>query len=204
MTKKISKKARAFQLFVEGKDASSQEVKDLKLPGTTRHTYYWEWNKLGRPSGPETLSEKPKDKMPSLAGKQLNSIHNKVEAKEKVKPISDTPVAPPSETEDESLLDDNSDGKEAKDEEQKPTIESEHSDTGGSNGKKPIANVIATTGLVITSVEISAKTYMLWQLAKAQNECTFGDFVDSCVEDAFNGRGLDIGLLRIGGKKNGQ
>ncbi len=179
-----SKKAKAFALFDEGNTASSDGIKALKLKGDTRYNYYSEWRRMkGVPASPSGL---------------------KGESKERIKPISDSAVSPlpQKEIEDESLGDGEEEN-EAEENEQQPADESKHDEAKGSNGKKPLINVIPTAGLVFTSVEISAKTYMLWQLAKAQNECTFGDFVDSCVEDSFNGRGLDIGLLKIGGKDHG-
>lgn len=41
----MSKKDRAFKLFDEGKTPISLEVKDLKLKGSTRYNYYYDWQK---------------------------------------------------------------------------------------------------------------------------------------------------------------
>lgn len=41
----MSKKDKAFELFDEGKNPSSPEVKALKLKGSTKYNYYSEWLK---------------------------------------------------------------------------------------------------------------------------------------------------------------
>jgi len=40
MSKKVSKKDKAFELFDEGKNPSSPEVKALKLKGSTKYNYF--------------------------------------------------------------------------------------------------------------------------------------------------------------------
>jgi len=48
----VTEKDRAFELFDEGKTASSPEVKALKLKGKTRYNYYAEWQKAGGAASP--------------------------------------------------------------------------------------------------------------------------------------------------------
>ena len=80
------------------------------------------------------------------------------------------------------------------------------------NGKKPDEDgggpSIVSEGLTVT-VNLSLKTLMLYQVAanlqKAEDvelELLLGDFIDTCVEDVYRGRGYDLGLVRMdGGKK---
>ena len=49
---KQSKKELAYDLFSEGFESGSPEVKALGLKGTTRRTYYSVWLRKGRPATP--------------------------------------------------------------------------------------------------------------------------------------------------------
>jgi len=78
-------------------------------------------------------------------------------------------------------------------------------DGKGSDGKKPQRTIVAGQGLTF-QIAISTKTLQLYQIAASmsEDELTIGDFVDTCVEDFFRGRGFDLGLIKIGGEaKNG-
>ena len=50
MAKKVNKKIKAYELFAQGYEPSSPEVKALKLKYTTLHTYYSNWKTGGQPS----------------------------------------------------------------------------------------------------------------------------------------------------------
>ena len=52
----MTKKDKAFKLFDEGKNASSPEVKALKLKGRTKYNYYRDW-KIAK--GAVQLHQKP-------------------------------------------------------------------------------------------------------------------------------------------------
>jgi hypothetical protein len=73
---KVSKKQKAFQLFSEGKDASSPEFQALGLSGDTRRTYYWGWKKRGMPAGivDSDSTSTPKTKTTLPAGETIASI----------------------------------------------------------------------------------------------------------------------------------
>jgi hypothetical protein len=72
-------------------------------------------------------------------------------------------------------------------------------------GPKPSQFSIAGHGLNITAV-ISVKTMALYEIARAaqkelepnSEELSLGDFIDVCVEDTYQGRGQDLGLIAIG------
>lgn len=179
-----TKKEKAFALFDEGKTSSDDEIKALNLKGSTKYNYFAEWQKLkGIPA--------------SLSG-------GKSEATERIRPISELAMMLPQEVLDEGLGGDGSEAEVNVEEgTEQPTKEVKLSESQkGTDGKKPQAAVVPTQGIVVTSVEVSTKTYMLYQITAAKNESkvTFGDFVDACVEDAFQGRGLDLGFITIGGK----
>ena len=70
---------------------------------------------------------------------------------------------------------------------------------------KRLPPVIAGQGL-LTEVRLSIKTLALYEVAKSiqlgidpKKELTLGDFLDTCVEDFYQGRGMDLGLITAGG-----
>lgn len=176
MTKKLlSKKARAFILFSQGKLARDPELKALKLGYGTRYAYYAEWRKKGEPV--------PSEVDPSTTARVA------LPGGEKIKALSEVPA-------------DESKGKKGKGQEEQPTSQTEPEDkvpTGGDGKRLP--RVIAGEGLTVT-INISIKTLALYQIARSMHdeELTLGDFVDVCVEDTYRGRGKDLGLVDIGGQ----
>ena len=182
MTKKAGKKGIAFLLFDEGKTPSSPEIKDLNLKGGTRYTYYDAWKKdrifpeAIKPAG----EAKPKGKIISELEMVAPSVEEKIEDKgegSKGKKVE-------GESEVEEVEDK---GKEGKPE-----------DNG--KGKKQLPTMVAGQGLTF-AITISTKTLMLYQIAASGRDdgLTLGDFIDACVEDTYQGRGLDLGLVKTGG-----
>lgn len=224
MTKKISKKARAFQLFTEGKDASSQEVKDLHLSGSARYTYYWEWNKLGRPSGPETLSPKPVNKADAPSGKQIASTKSKTNLPggESLASIVETGKPQQNEKLPEELKETPEEETEDKVEEaeklkaepggevEKPPKKvegkAEKVEAPSGEGTQKIPTTILGEGLKVT-VFLSIGTLALYQIASSvqaqhdgEGELELGEFLDTCAADYFRVRGKILGLITAGGK----
>lgn len=74
---------------------------------------------------------------------------------------------------------------------------------GKGDGKKGPPIMVAGQGLTF-AITISTKTLALYQIAASgqDGDLTLGDFIDTCVEDTYRGRGLDIGLVKLaaGGK----
>ena len=171
----MAKKDEAFKLFDEGKTAISPEVKDLKLKGTTRYNYYLEWQKKG--------------------GVVSTSSASSGEAKGRGKAISELAmVASPSEEANEEDADE-----EAEDESEAAKQEGEKT-LPPTDGKKRLQVMVAGQGLTF-AITVSTKTLALYQIAASmqEEELTLGDFIDACVEDTYRGRGLDLGLVKIGG-----
>ncbi|MFC1968548.1 hypothetical protein ACFLVX_04080 [Chloroflexota bacterium] len=169
----MSKKEKAFALFDEGMRPSSSAVKSLRLKPKTTYNYYQEWKLTGNQvSQPTDLVEEGKEE-------PRRGLATPLPGGEWIAPISEVAMKRVT------------DG-EAKNGE---TEESE------SSSVSPPPIIVHGVGLTVT-VEISVKTLMLYQIAasRQQDELTFGDFIDTCVEDFYLGRGLDLGLIRIGGK----
>jgi len=211
----VNKRARLFELFDQGKTISSPEVLDLHIKNHTRNTYLWEWRKERGVVSP-----------PSEGGKEAESSPQKTGAEVKGKAISELQmIVPPSEKEEgeeeeekeegpeeaEEGKEEKKEAEEGKEEEEEkegeegepePPESKEEPRKKPTDGKKPLPTVVAGQGLTF-GITISTKTLMLYQIAASSqdDELTLGDFIDACVEDTYQGRGIDLGLLRIGGKE---
>jgi len=214
----MNKKAKAFELFSQGFESSSPEVKALGLKANTRYSYFSKWNKAGQPSSlvvPEKPTKAQKailKKMSLPGGESIQNISefrsNKVkggedivkEETDKVKE-GDTEVKEPESKDDEPQP--KVDEPEPKDEkpEGKPQTEKMGILSDGSTQIKQLSGQP-----VVVTVAISPKTLALYDIARSLNEgqeLTMGDFFDTSAEDFFNGRGWDLGLVPVGGKKDG-
>lgn len=171
----MSKKDKAFDLFNEGKTPISPEVKDLKLKGSTRYNYFYEWQ---RSTGSATTSKATTGKVISECEMLVPAGEVKPEEGEPKtpEPLDDTPV-PPAESEEKPK--------------EKPSTD----------GKKALPTMVAGQSLTF-AISISVKTLMLYQIAASmqEEELTLGDFVDTCVEDTYRVRGFDVGLIKTGGE----
>jgi hypothetical protein len=195
--KTISKKARAYELFVKGYGPYSAEVRNLGLKGSTRASYYAEWKAAGYPR-PDT-EELDNDFIPrgrnalseaSLAVEQPSNEVDNIEEQEVVTNDAEIEFV---EEEDKSSEAEKSD-------------ETDLGSGEDGNGKQPakggrkLRTMVAGQGLDI-AVTLSLKTLSLYQYAASLNKdkLTLGDFLDTCVEDYYKGRGLDLGLVELGG-----
>lgn len=173
----MTKKEQAFALFAEGKTASSPEVAALRLKGNVKYNYYAQWLREG---GTPVPSSSPKGE-----AKRGGGVISELEM-----------IVEPEEVREDAGVGDEGEAKEGKGDE-KPGK--------GGDGKKLQRTMVAGQGLTF-QITISTKTLQLYQIAASmdEGELTIGDFIDTCVEDFFRGRGFDLGLIKIGGKgKNG-
>jgi len=167
-----SKTARAFELFEEGKTASSPEVKALGLKPSSRYSLFSQWKHGKREPKAEVTTALPK-------GESVGGIDEvKGEVKEK-----------PEELEEEEEI-----------AEEKPEVVKPEILIAREEGEKEgvIPENIVGEGLNI-KVRVSVKTLALYQIAytAAGDNLSLGDFLDSCVEDFFQGRGQDLGLVKM-------
>lgn len=194
MSQKISKRIRAYELFAQGYEPKSPEVKALKLTYGSASTYYSSWKKEGSPSPPPPeakVEAKPKAEPKIVKGA------TRLPGGESIRPLTEVELIPLKVESEESEIE--SDESKPKSEEEKPSGEKI---AVPSDGKKQQAKSILAEGLTIT-ISISTKTLMFYQLAcsRVGNDLAFGDFIDSCVEDSHRVRGFDLGLIPIGGKR---
>ncbi len=83
----MNKKDKAFELFDEGKNPSSPEVKVLKLKGSTKYNYYSEWLKKrgdALPSSGTAGEAKAKSGGAKVKGKVISELEMLAEPMEEV------------------------------------------------------------------------------------------------------------------------
>lgn len=194
MSQKVSKKIKAYQLFAQGYEPKSPQVKALKLKYGTVQTYYCSWKSEGSPFPSPPPEEKAADK--SKVKPKIIKGKIPLPGGESIRPLTELELVPPKVESDElsvELGEPKVEGSEEKPSGEKVVVPSD--------GKKQQPKSILAEGLTVT-VNISPKTLMLYDLACSMQdgELTLGDFIDVCVEDTYRGRGVDLGLVKIGGK----
>lgn len=179
--KMVTKRERIYTLFDDGKSPSSPELKALGIKAQTRANYYFDWK---RERGIATISNPPPGTRAKGAISELQM------------------VVPPKEAEGEDreakVEEEEAEGEEGGTHEE-PETKDEEKDSH-SDGKKPLPTMVAGQGLTF-AITISTKTLALYQYAASlsKSTLTIGDFLDTCVEDYYKGRGLDLGLVKLGG-----
>ncbi len=199
MTK--SKRQQAFALFEQGFVPGSDEVKAIKgLKSNTRWTYYTQWRKI---KGIKTVGQ-------GTSAVTASTVEKVAPISEKPPPKPPTPPPTPEdgeapaagdreekkeEEEDGFGLADGEEGAPATGTEEKTAAVSERTPKGG----EPQYKSVAGQGLLIQA-KISVKTMMLYEIAAGMTKdgpLLLGDFIDTCVEDTFRGRGKDLGLVEL-------
>lgn len=205
-------KDKAFALFTLDKKPRDPEVKALGIKSSTRWNYFNEWKRLGKPSPevPEAelgLLKAPKEKqrraLPEtvrlLGGETLGPYKPEVsEAGEKPIGVRTPSEAEKAEETSEVAVEEATPRSEAIAESvAKPGIEIKLGE--GDHEHPSIPEKVVGAGLPVT-VNLSLKTLSFYEIAATIDpKLTLGDFLDTCAEDFFQGRGKDLGLIEIGG-----
>jgi len=146
----------------------------------------------GRPKGAKAQQERPQKK----TQKETEGIVGRIEEAEFIPPVpatSPTPpleaVAPP-EPEPEDLQPE-------AEETRQVTIPIQRG--GDGSYRALIPEEVVGRGIPF-KVTLSVRTIAYFQIASSINPgLTIGDFIDQCVHDTFEGRGLSLGLIKLEG-----
>lgn len=201
-------KDKAFALFTRDKKPRDPEVKALGIKSSTRWNYYNEWKRLGKPSPevPEAelgLLKAPKEKQKRalaetvmLPGRETVGPYKPEVSEAGEKPSAEKVVS--EETGEAAVVEEATPGSEAIAESVgKPGIEIKLGE--GDHEHPSIPEKVVGAGLPVT-VTLSLKTLSFYEIAATVDpKLTLGDFLDTCAEDFFQGRGKDLGLIQIGG-----
>ncbi len=223
----LSNKHRVWLVLARGESLNSPKAKAIRgVKYSSKRKYQSEWRAAGRPTEEMILKMAAETRMnehqpvaatalPGGESVQIiseKSISQEMDQDPELMPaLEDEPeeeMSPEPDDEVELLPQaDNPappghDGEESEDEGEEIEI--------ASNGKnKKETQAVSATSLRVT-VEISVKTLMLYHIAATKHresgeegELTLGDFIDACAEDTYVGRGLDLGLVSIGGNNRG-
>ena len=215
---KQTKKAMAFGLFSQGYLPKSKELKDIGLYSSNRYKYYYEWEALGKPTGEQPHhSQSSMVSTKSPGGENIGGI-DETKPKPKLSETLRQEEQSPEGVEDEAEeIEEQPETKpEAEPEKPKAQTEgvgvvSEVITPKGKDGKlegaeRKIATTIADDGIKCV-VFLSLQTLALFKIASSTqaqydggNSLLLGDFIDTCVEDYFDGRGKKLGLIVSGGR----
>jgi len=168
-----SKTARAFELFEEGKTASSPEVKALGLKPSSRYSLLSQWKHGKREPKAEVTTTLPKGE--SVGGiDEVKAEKATGEVKKEVEKEQEPELEPKKGEEPREMV------------------------VAGEEGEKKggIPENIIGEGLDVR-VRLSVATLALYQIVytAAGNDLSLGDFLDSCAEDFFLVRGKGLGLV---------
>lgn len=212
-------KDQAFELFSQGYFPRSQEVKALGLHQSNRYKYFAAWEALGKPAeAPSRHSQSAMVSTKSPGGETIGGIDETKQQTREIPRQEAEKVLPKEELGAEN------DKAENLEEKQEPEAEKGESKeqpegigvvseaktlkekTGKPEEERKIATTIADDGIKCV-VFLSLQTLALFKIASNTqtqyengNPLLLGDFIDTCVEDYFDGRGKKLGLIISGGR----
>lgn len=205
-------KEKAFALFTLHKMPSSPEVKALGIKSSTRWNYHTDWINLGKPSPEVSEAElglvakapqKAKQKRAPMSvrlpgGATIGAyIPEGSEASGRPEAGKVTASEAGGKTEGDKAASDAAAEETKPESAGKPTIQVNH---GEDHDHASIPGKIVGTGIPV-SVVLSLKSLALFEVAHSISPTlTLDKFIDDCIEDFFQGRGKDLGLVEIGGR----
>jgi hypothetical protein len=196
-----TKKELYFKYRDSGLPGDCKEIMRLSLRPRTRRNYDYQWKRLHGLLECQQL-EKLEAEEEGIISLAPEPGANAGKTPEVVTPHP-APVMKPPPTPRAAIPEDGKLIEEIDDEEPEETDADETAGRGKGEKvtpKKEVPGTVVGEGLTF-AVTISVKTLMFYQHAcsRISEPLSFGDFVDACVEDAYTGRGYDLGLVRVGG-----
>ena len=202
----LGKKEKSFELFEKGLSPSSPEVKALGLKAQTRANYYHLWKQAGgsisqASTGGESIGGIDESRAPIPTEAKDPPTEEVMEAN----PEEEPPVG------ESNLEEDPLAGESKIGQGEAIGAVSEAAKEKGKDGKpggpeKKLATTIAEDGIKCT-VFLNLQTLALFRIAASTQAqlnggepLLLGDFLDTCAEDYFLGRGKKLGLMPVGGK----
>jgi len=197
---KIELRGAVYKLFAEGNRPDSDKVKALVPHAGARNLYYGTWKQSGKPKDYEQKSydrgkagETKEGIVTGFAGalpEPKGGNEQPAQTQEAEKPQVGT---------------------------EQPKGESDEETPPDGNHKEKSDNLIPAFGEVNNEtfpglkiagetlpfkVQLSVKTIALYEIAatEAGDSLSLGKFLDTCAHDYFLGRGVDLGLVELGGR----
>ena len=202
-----SNRTKLYELFDRGYDYKSVEAKSIGLKYESRKRYFFQWREergktsgLSKPKGKTgtvsaplpggesigtAISDSPLNVSPSVKPSPLASLQPEV-------------LSSPAESPNESYSSENGD------KEEKGDTAMDARGAGMKPGKPSgLPDKVIGMGIPV-NVYLSVKTLFLWEHARQilknnGSDLPLGDFLDAAVEDMYQVRGTDAGIIKIGG-----
>jgi len=187
-----------YKLFFAGNLPHSAKIKALLPKAGTRNLYFHNWKEAGKPNGYERKAGVgAKEGVVTGGGGTLTEPGGEKQAEqtERTKETEQT-----EETEEET---EQTQEKQEEETQEKPKKPIEPAFEEAERETFPGLKVAGET--LPFKVHLSVKTIALYEIAatEANDGLSLGKFLDTCARDYFLGRGVDLGLVELGGKQNG-
>jgi len=187
-----------YKLFFAGNLPHSAEIKALLPKAGTRNLFFHNWKEAGKPNGYERkVGAEAKEGLVTGGGGTLAEPSG-VKQAEQTKETEETEGTQETQ-ETEGTQEERAEQQQErpKDEKLEPSL--------GSSDESAFAEMKVSGDTLPFKVNISPKTLALYQIAatQAKDGLTLGKFFDITAEDYFVGRGVDLGLVELGGKEHG-
>lgn len=200
---KIELRSVVYKLFAEGNRPDSDKVKALVPHAGARNLYYGTWKQSGKPKDYEQKSyergkatETKEGIVTGFAG-ALPEPRGGNEQPVQTQETADKPQVEAEQPKGES------------DEEAPPDDHKEKSDNlipaFGEVDNETFPGLKIAGETLPFKVQLSVKTIALYEIAatEAGDSLSLGKFLDTCARDYFLGRGVDLGLVELGGSRHG-
>jgi len=201
-----------YKLFSKGNLPHSDKVKALVPKAGARNLYHHTWKQSGKPEHYEKgVVEAPEGVVTGFAG-ILTEPRGETEAEFPggLEIVPQTEVDPEAEVEQTKVKQTEVNQaetyqaeEEQQEQEQQPRAEKRiEPSPGGSDESETFAGLKVAGETLPFKVHLSVKTIALYEIAatEARDGLTLGKFLDTCARDYFVGRGMDLGLVELGGK----
>lgn len=200
---KLELRDAVYMLFSKGNLPHSDKVKALVPKAGARNLYHHTWKQSGKPEHYEKgVVEASEGVVTGFAGVlteptgEIEEPHqDEVEQDETEQVEVEQAEAHQNESEQEQA--------EEQEQEQPKGEKGMEPSPGGSDESEAFAEMKVSGDTLPFKVNINPKTVALYQIAatEAKDGLTLGRFFDICAQDYFVGRGVDLGLVEIGGKR---
>ncbi len=188
-----------YKLFKAGNLPHSAKIKALLPKAGTRNLYFHNWKEAGKPNGYERKAGVEAKEGVVTGGGGTLAEPSGVKQAEQTERTEETQEEETEETEEI---------KQTKEEQEQPkgSAEKGMEPSPGEAGESETFAGLKVAGETLPfKVHLSVKTIALYEIAatEANDGLSLGKFLDTCAHDYFLGRGVDLGLVELGGKKNG-
>jgi len=187
-----------YKLLFAGNPPHSPKIKALLPKAGTRNLYFQNWKVAGKPNGYERKAEtEGATEGLVTGGRGVLPEPGVGQVQTEQAEVKQTEAERTEETE-------GTEEERAEQQEQQPKGDKGMEPSpGGADESETFAGLKVAGETLPFKVHLSVKTIALYEIAatEARDGLTLGRFLDTCAHDYFLGRGVDLGLVELGGKE---